>query len=221
MALLLAEERFLKIKQVVEEEQNQPELGRRFGESKLAFDGQAISTRGYSRILMSKLLEDVRNINEELSEYINCPSWNRPTFYDNDDDETDVFDFEDIEYVSLEEVNDVDQEEEEIDLEDILQIQDIEPDQGGLTSVVISDNSNDPLLELPEFESFHPSFPHPPPEPPNDCPEFLKPLMLAVLSFDYKSFKSSASFGKSTLREDTQYLSMGDFGNGNPRKGQK
>ncbi|GKC31560.1 hypothetical protein Tco_1038854 [Tanacetum coccineum] len=29
----------------------------------------------------------MRNIREELSEYINCPSWNRPTFYDNDDDE--------------------------------------------------------------------------------------------------------------------------------------
>ncbi|GJV33929.1 hypothetical protein Tco_1394329 [Tanacetum coccineum] len=53
----------------------------------------------------------------------------------------------------------------------------VEPDQGGLTSVVmdeIFDNStNDPLLELPEFESFHfdlyddSSFPHPPPEPPN------------------------------------------------------
>ncbi|GJW86722.1 hypothetical protein Tco_0162062, partial [Tanacetum coccineum] len=43
-----------------------------------------------------------------------------------------------------------------------------EPDQGGLISIVISDNSNDPLLELPEFESFHfdPSFPRPPPEPP-------------------------------------------------------
>ncbi|GKE50240.1 hypothetical protein Tco_1481498, partial [Tanacetum coccineum] len=40
-----------------------------------------------------------------------------------------------------------------------------------LTSVVISDNSNDPLLEFPEFESFHfdldPSFPRPPPEPPD------------------------------------------------------
>ncbi|GKE96344.1 hypothetical protein Tco_1581199, partial [Tanacetum coccineum] len=34
-------------------------------------------------------------------------------------------DFEDIEYVSLEEVNDVDQEEKEFDLEDILQIQDV------------------------------------------------------------------------------------------------
>ncbi|GJR31990.1 hypothetical protein Tco_1108222 [Tanacetum coccineum] len=47
----------------------------------------------------------------------------------------------------------------------------VEPDQGGLTGIVISDNSNDPLLELPEFESFHfdldPSFPRPPPEPPD------------------------------------------------------
>ncbi|GKE94722.1 hypothetical protein Tco_1579577, partial [Tanacetum coccineum] len=42
----------------------------------------------------------------------------------------------------------------------------VEPDQGRLTGIVISDNSNDPLLELPEFESFHfdlyPSFPRPP-----------------------------------------------------------
>ncbi|GKC75338.1 hypothetical protein Tco_1126112, partial [Tanacetum coccineum] len=51
----------------------------------------------------------------------------------------------------------------------------VELDQGRLTSVVmdkISDNStNDPLLELTEFESFHfdlyddSSFPHPPSEP--------------------------------------------------------
>ncbi|GJS80171.1 hypothetical protein Tco_0730052 [Tanacetum coccineum] len=183
----------------------------------------------------------------------------------NDDDTpSDDDDFEDIEYVSLEEVNDVDQKEKEFDLEDILQIQDvilrekllnisrlvtnieslndnstpdrvlkspssfpipvtdsdsffeesdtslshldnslpesetfsdhteetrsdsttthannslpeydsflfeIEPDQGGLTSVDF-DNSNDLLLELPEFESFYfdPSSPHPPPEPPD------------------------------------------------------
>ncbi|GJR78868.1 hypothetical protein Tco_0149653 [Tanacetum coccineum] len=45
----------------------------------------------------------------------------------------------------------------------------IEPDQEGLISIVISDNLNDPLLELPEFESFHfePSSPLPPPEPPD------------------------------------------------------
>ncbi|GKE68130.1 hypothetical protein Tco_1526202, partial [Tanacetum coccineum] len=282
--------------------------------------------------LMSKLLEDVRNISEELSEDINCPSWNRPIFYDNDDDEytiiyskpkaiapdlptvepdnsiimgdehldtipsvenlvpipsefkgisedtpvgedSSTFDalsdhseilsdsnndgtssdgdsYENIEYieasplnleiVSLEEVNDVDQEEKEFDLKDIFQIQDFilcekllnvhhlivnieslkdnptpdhvfkssssfpipvadsdsffeesdtsfsfsdnslpefetfsdhteETRSGRLTRVVISDNSNDPLLELPEFESFHfdPSFPRPPPEPPD------------------------------------------------------
>ncbi|GJY49898.1 hypothetical protein Tco_0439854 [Tanacetum coccineum] len=46
---------------------------------------------------------------------------------DSKDDGTssDDDDFEDIEYVSLEEVNDVDQEDKEFDLEDILQIQDI------------------------------------------------------------------------------------------------
>ncbi|GJT05264.1 hypothetical protein Tco_0839726 [Tanacetum coccineum] len=46
---------------------------------------------------------------------------------DSNDDDTssDDNDFEDIEYVSLEEVNDVDQEEKEFDLEDILQIQDV------------------------------------------------------------------------------------------------
>ncbi|GJW76593.1 hypothetical protein Tco_0138275 [Tanacetum coccineum] len=86
-----------------------------------------------------------------------------------------------LEIVSLEEV-DVDQEEKEFDLEDIFQIQDVilrkkllnisrlvtnieslkdnptpdyvGPDQGGLTGIVISDNSNDPLLELPEYDSF-------------------------------------------------------------------
>ncbi|GJS43549.1 hypothetical protein Tco_0568592 [Tanacetum coccineum] len=74
-----------------------------------------------------------------------------------------------LEYDSLEEENE-DQEEKEFDLEDIFS----NPKMlffGGLTGVVISDNSNDPLLELPEFESFHfdldPSFPRPPPEPPD------------------------------------------------------
>ncbi|GKA59875.1 hypothetical protein Tco_0759188 [Tanacetum coccineum] len=480
MALLLAEERFFKIKQTMREEHNQPEVMQElllklindlqilkgiqqekkkptvqssnpYWNSSMINDEEARDNflkdvctflRKFSRIpfgvtpkviliawerfgeikdalmdkqyrqediqeLMRKLLEDVRNISEELSEYINCPSWNRPLFYfddDNDeytviwkkpkeitpdlpieepdnslnmgdehldtipatesdevtkssvenlvpipsefegmsDDTCDVptcdnnrvnvesdlmeslinhdalivhsskidpileefagelahitpispeivkadFDpnddtssdddsFEDIEYVdaspsyieydSFEEVNDVEQEEKKFDLEDIFQIQDvilrekllnvhrlisnieslkvnptpdrvlkspssfpipvadsdsfleesdtslshldnslpefetssdhteetrsgsttthanyslpeydsflfeIEPDQGGLTSVVISDNSNDLLLEIPEFESFHfdPSFPRPPPEPPD------------------------------------------------------
>ncbi|GKB21760.1 hypothetical protein Tco_0855683 [Tanacetum coccineum] len=436
MALLLAEERFLKIKQVMREEQNQPEVMQelllklmddlqilkgsqqekketaaqgfipywnfsmiddeeardnflkdvctflrkfsripfgvtpkviliaweRFGEIKDALMDKQYQQEDIQE-LMSKLLEDVRNISEELSEYINCPSWNRPTFYDNDDDEYTIiyskpkaitpdlsieepdnslnmgdehldtissvenlvpipsefkgisedtcdvpvcedlstFDalsnhseilsdsnndgtssdddsYENIEYVeasplnleydSLEEVNE-DQEEKEFDLEDIFQIQDvilrekllnisrlvtnieslknnptpdhvfkspssfpipvvdsdsffeesdtsfsysdnslpefetfsdhteetrsgsttthannslpkydsflfeIEPNQGGLVSIVISDNSNNPLLELSELESFYfdlyddPSFPRPLPEPPD------------------------------------------------------
>nr|GEV94901.1 hypothetical protein [Tanacetum cinerariifolium] len=36
---------------------------------------------------MCKLLKDVRNIREELAEFINSPSWNRPNFfYDNDEE---------------------------------------------------------------------------------------------------------------------------------------
>nr|GEU49307.1 hypothetical protein [Tanacetum cinerariifolium] len=36
--------------------------------------------------LFQKILEDLQIIREELSEYINSPSWNHPTFYDNDDE---------------------------------------------------------------------------------------------------------------------------------------
>nr|GEU77500.1 hypothetical protein [Tanacetum cinerariifolium] len=35
----------------------------------------------------SKPVKDLQIINEELAEYINSPSWNRPAFYDDDDDE--------------------------------------------------------------------------------------------------------------------------------------
>ncbi|GJT40135.1 hypothetical protein Tco_0940000 [Tanacetum coccineum] len=254
MALLLAEERFLKIKQAMEEEQNQPEK-KPTSQSSIPYwnfsmidDEEARDNflkdvctflRKFSRIpfgvtpkviliawesfgkfkdaltdkqyrqddiqeLMSKLLEDVQTISEEFSEYINYPSWNRPLFYfDEDDDEYTViwrrpnaitpdkpseepedplimgeeelstipekdnlvFDddsFENIDYV---EASPPDSE-----LVSLEEVEDIEPDQGGLTSVVISDNSNDSLLELPKFESFHfdfdPSFLRPPPKPP-------------------------------------------------------
>ncbi|GKB82744.1 hypothetical protein Tco_0949639 [Tanacetum coccineum] len=36
---------------------------------------------------LNKLLEDVKNISEELAEYINSPSWSRPAFYLDDDEE--------------------------------------------------------------------------------------------------------------------------------------
>ncbi|GJS37163.1 hypothetical protein Tco_0535545 [Tanacetum coccineum] len=57
----------------------------RFSEIKHAFTNKQYQQEDIQE-LMSKLLEDMRNINEELSEFINSPSWNRPTFY-NDDDE--------------------------------------------------------------------------------------------------------------------------------------
>ncbi|GJR46156.1 hypothetical protein Tco_1314259 [Tanacetum coccineum] len=147
MALLLAEERFLKIKQAMEEEQNQPEAEQeeqaaksftpygnfsmiddvkvlqdrenlmkdiqtilrkfcripfgeipkilliaweRFSEIKLAFTDKQYQQEDIQE-LMSKLLEDVRHINEELSEFINRPSWNRPTFYNDDDEYTIIY----------------------------------------------------------------------------------------------------------------------------------
>ncbi|GJW42946.1 hypothetical protein Tco_0071745 [Tanacetum coccineum] len=297
MALLLAEERFLKIKQAMEEEQDQPELKvvlhiwnfsmiddeeardnflkdvctflRKF--SRIPFGvtpkviliawesfgkiKDALTDKQYRQEdiqeLMSKLLKDTQFPATESDEVIKSsveilvlipselegisddtcvvPVCDDSSTFDalndnseilsdsnNDDTSSDDDDFEDVEYVSLEEVND-DQEEKEFDLDDILQIQDVilrekllnvhrlisnieslkitilrrlcarspssflspstysdhsirvEPDQGGLTSVVISDNSNDFLLELLEFESFHfdPSFLCPPPEPPD------------------------------------------------------
>nr|GEW68785.1 reverse transcriptase domain-containing protein [Tanacetum cinerariifolium] len=36
--------------------------------------------------LLHKLLKDLQIISEELAEYINSPSWNRPAFYDDDDE---------------------------------------------------------------------------------------------------------------------------------------
>ncbi|GJU68814.1 hypothetical protein Tco_1255073 [Tanacetum coccineum] len=41
----------------------------------------------YIQELLHKLLKVLQIIKEELAEYINSPSWNRPAFYNNDDDE--------------------------------------------------------------------------------------------------------------------------------------
>ncbi|GJU15503.1 hypothetical protein Tco_1143469 [Tanacetum coccineum] len=62
----------------------------RFGEIKHAFTDKQYQQEDIQE-LMSKLLEDVRNINEELSEFINSPSWNRPTFYNDDDEYTVIY----------------------------------------------------------------------------------------------------------------------------------
>nr|GEV71726.1 hypothetical protein [Tanacetum cinerariifolium] len=41
--------------------------------------------------LFRKLFNDVQNIHEELAKYINTPSWNRPVFYNNDEDDDEEF----------------------------------------------------------------------------------------------------------------------------------
>ncbi|GKB55944.1 hypothetical protein Tco_0912130 [Tanacetum coccineum] len=47
--------------------------------------------------LLNKLIDDVRNINEELAEYTNTPSWNLPnSSYDDDDDEESSIPLKDI-----------------------------------------------------------------------------------------------------------------------------
>ncbi|GJQ98038.1 hypothetical protein Tco_0009177 [Tanacetum coccineum] len=62
----------------------------RFSEIKHAFTDKQYQQEDIQE-LMSKLLEDVQNINEELSKFINSPSWNRPTFYNDDDEYTVIY----------------------------------------------------------------------------------------------------------------------------------
>nr|GEV01684.1 reverse transcriptase domain-containing protein [Tanacetum cinerariifolium] len=55
----------------------------RFSEIKHAFIDKQYQPEEIQE-LMCKLLKDVRNINEELAKYINSPSWNHPTFCNDD-----------------------------------------------------------------------------------------------------------------------------------------
>nr|GEX40397.1 reverse transcriptase domain-containing protein [Tanacetum cinerariifolium] len=57
----------------------------RFSEIKHAFTNKQYHPEELQE-LMCKLIEDVQIIKEELAEYINFPSWNRPTFYDNNEE---------------------------------------------------------------------------------------------------------------------------------------
>nr|GEY80060.1 hypothetical protein [Tanacetum cinerariifolium] len=66
--LLLAWDRVFKIKDAPENKQYKPD-----------------DTQEFFR----KLFNDVQNIHKELAEYINTPGWNRPAFYDDDDDDVD------------------------------------------------------------------------------------------------------------------------------------
>nr|GEY55827.1 hypothetical protein [Tanacetum cinerariifolium] len=66
------------------EREKAAKLAERLSEIKHAFTDKQYQLEEIQE-LMSKLLEDVQNINEELSDYTNYLSWNRPIFYDNDE----------------------------------------------------------------------------------------------------------------------------------------
>ncbi|GJX89133.1 hypothetical protein Tco_0341147 [Tanacetum coccineum] len=118
--LLLAEERFLKIKQAMEEEQNQPEVMQELL-LKLMNDLQVLKSEIPTREEKVKNLVHPKEFEERHTEiFIRFKPNGKLKITSIDDNR-----FEEHRYVILEEVNDVDQEEKEFDLEDILQIQDV------------------------------------------------------------------------------------------------
>ncbi|GJZ04444.1 hypothetical protein Tco_0537719 [Tanacetum coccineum] len=149
--------------------------------------------------------DDNREFTDELAHIAPIPSGIVEANFDlNDDTSGDNDDCENIEYVDATPPN-----SELVSLEEG---EDIEPDQGGITSVVISnndlllespefesfhfdiydepdqeglisiDNSNDPLLELPEFESFH--FDPLLPRPPPEPPDVCLDMLYNDESFE-------------------------------------
>ncbi|GKF14269.1 hypothetical protein Tco_0055731, partial [Tanacetum coccineum] len=77
-------------------------------------------------VYSSKIDPILEEFADELAHFAPIPPGIVEADFDpNDDTSSDNDDFKDIEYVSLEEVNDVDQEEKEFNLEDIFQIQDV------------------------------------------------------------------------------------------------
>ncbi|GKB12104.1 hypothetical protein Tco_0846027 [Tanacetum coccineum] len=133
---------------------------------------ESLINRDTSIVYSSKIDPILEDFGRELAHIAPIPPGIvEADFNQNDDTSSDDDDFEDIEYVSLDEV---DQEEKEFDLEDILQIQDVTlrekllnvsrlisnieslkdnpspvmDSDSSITSLSFSDNS------LPEFESF-------------------------------------------------------------------
>ncbi|GJY21778.1 hypothetical protein Tco_0394344 [Tanacetum coccineum] len=87
---------------------------------------ESLINRDTSIVYSSKIDPILEEFADELAHIAPIPPGIVEADFDpNDDTSSDDDDFEDIEYVSFEEVNDVEQEEKEFDLEDILQIQDV------------------------------------------------------------------------------------------------
>ncbi|GJZ37608.1 hypothetical protein Tco_0583799 [Tanacetum coccineum] len=148
------------------------DIGRINVESELL---ESLINRDTSIVYSSKIDPILEEFAGELAHIAPIPPGIVEADFDpNDDTSSDDDDFEDIEYVSLEEVNDVNQEEKEFDLDDILQIQDvilrekllnvsrlisnIESLKDNPIPIVDSDSSETSLSfsdnSLPEFESF-------------------------------------------------------------------
>ncbi|GKF91963.1 hypothetical protein Tco_0275664, partial [Tanacetum coccineum] len=87
---------------------------------------ESLINRNTSIVYSSKIDSILEEFAGELAHIALIPPGIVEAGFDpNDDTSSDDDDFEDVDYVSLEEVNEVDQEEKEFDLEDILQIQDV------------------------------------------------------------------------------------------------
>nr|GEX72658.1 hypothetical protein [Tanacetum cinerariifolium] len=65
-----------------------PGLSHRVSKIKDAFENKQYKPEDVQE-LFRKLPDDLQNIHEELAEFINSPSWNRPSVYDDDDDDVD------------------------------------------------------------------------------------------------------------------------------------
>ncbi|GJU53592.1 hypothetical protein Tco_1227306 [Tanacetum coccineum] len=138
---------------------------------------ESLINRDTSIVYSSKIDPILEEFVGELAHIASIPPGIIEADFDpNDDTSSDDDDFEDVEYVSFEEVNDDEQEEKEFDLEDILQIQDVIlrekllkisrlitnieslKDNPNLIPVTDSDSSDTSLSHLdnslPEFESF-------------------------------------------------------------------
>ncbi|GJV95136.1 hypothetical protein Tco_1546713 [Tanacetum coccineum] len=136
---------------------------------------ESLINRDTSIVHSSKIDPILEEFVSELAHIAPIPPGIVETDFDlNDDTSSDDDEFEDIEYVSFEEVNDFEQEEKEFDLEDILQIQDVILREKLLkisrliinieslkdNPIPVTDNdSSDTFLShsdnsLPEFESF-------------------------------------------------------------------
>ncbi|GKB14840.1 hypothetical protein Tco_0848763, partial [Tanacetum coccineum] len=96
----------------------------------------------------------------------------------------------------------------------------IEPDQEGLISI---DNSNDSLLEIPEFESFYfddPSFPRPPPKPPDvEICLYFEPDATVIDNFNELNDdqeEGEIDFSQNVEDDDSFTLSFGLFSRFSP-----